>query len=173
MSARGLKTLGWALAMSGAAWAALWALWLLAQHRAGQLDTGGAILGLLLFAFLPAAVAGAGAAVVLVRASRAARLEAEAALESRVAEAVRTRGIVRLATLAAEWGTPEPDLRRAVERLVGLGLFPGQVDWPRGELTAPYARLGDACPRCGGELEPAGKGLLVCRYCGSRFPVAE
>ena len=171
MSARALKALGWALALAGAAWALLWGAWAAAQHQAGRFDAAAAILALLLFALLPAAAAGAGAAVVLVRAARAAREETEARLEARVAEAVRTRGIVRLADLASEWSVPETALRRAVERLVGLGLLPGQVDWPRGELTAPYARLGEPCPRCGGELEPAGKGLLVCRYCGSRFPV--
>ncbi|HHQ49367.1 MAG TPA: hypothetical protein ENK19_10865 [Acidobacteria bacterium] len=171
MSSRGLRALGLALLAAGGGWIVLWGLWLAAQHRAGQLDAAAAILGLLLFAFLPAAAAWAGGAVILLRAGRLAREEAEAALETRIAEAVRTRGIVRLTPLARELGLPEPALRRAVERLVGLELLPGTIDWERGELMAPYARLGEACPRCGGQLEPAGKGLLACRYCGSRFPV--
>ncbi len=171
MTARGLRALGIALVVTAAVWVGLWCLWLLAQHRAGHLDAAAAILGLLLFAVLPAAAAGAGATILLVAAGRRRRMESEAALEARIAEAVRTRGIVRLAALAGEWNVPEASLRRAVERLVGLELLPGQVDWSRGELTAPYARLGEACPRCGGQLEPAGKDLLVCRYCGSRFPV--
>ncbi len=173
MTSRGLRVLGIALLAAGAGWTILWGLWLAAQHRAGQLDAAASILGLLLFAFLPAVAAWAGAAVLLLRASRRARQEAEASLETRIAEAVRTRGIVRLGILARELDLPEAELRRAVERLVGLELLPGRVDWKRGELLAPYARLGEACPRCGGQLEPAGKGLLACRYCGSRFPVEE
>lgn len=173
MSASGLRTLGWGLAITGAAWAALWGLWLAAQHATGRLDVAAAVLGFLLFALLPAAASWVGAAMVLVRAGKRARAEAEAGLETRIAEAVRTRGIVRLARLAGECGLEEPELRRAVERLVGLNLLPGQVDWQRGELTAPYVRLGEECPRCGGELDPAGKGLLACRYCGSRFPVPD
>jgi len=160
VSSRGLRVLGLALLTAGAGWTILWGLWLAAQHRANQLDAAAAILGLLLFAFLPAAAAWAGGAV-------------DAALETRIAETVRTRGIVRLTVLARELGLPEVELRRAVERLVGLGLLPGRIDWERGELLAPYAHLGEACPRCGGQLEPAGKGLLACRYCGSRFPVEE
>ncbi|NOZ96064.1 MAG: hypothetical protein GXP47_15195 [Acidobacteria bacterium] len=171
MSSRGLRALGLALVLAGGAWTILWSLWLAAQHRSGQLDAAAAILGLLLFAFLPAMAAWAGGAVVLIRANRLARQEAEASLETRIAEALRTRGIVRLTPLARELGMPEPELRRAVERLVGLRLLPGRIDWERGELLAPYARVGEACPRCGGQLEPAGKGLLACRYCGSRFPM--
>lgn len=170
MSARALRVLGWGLLITGGVWAVLWGLWLLAQHGAGQLDVAAAVLGFLLFALLPTAAAWVGAAIVLLRAGRKAHEQRDADLESRVGEAVRSRGVVRLEELAREWSTPEAALRSAVERLVGLNLFPGQVDWQRGELTAPYARLDEACPRCGGPLEPAGKALLVCRYCGSRFP---
>ncbi len=173
MSSRGLRLLGWGLVLTGTAWLALWGLWLLAQHRAGQLDAAAALLGLLLFAFLPTAVSWGAGAWVLLRAGRRAREEAEAHLEARIVEAVRTRGIVRLTPLASEWRLPEAEIRRAVERANGLGLLPGQVDWERGELTAPYARLDEACPRCGGPLDPAGKDLLACRYCGSRFPERE
>jgi len=163
--------LGLTLLAAGAGWTLLWGLWLAAQHRAGQLDAAASILGLLLFAFLPTLAAWAGGTVLLIRAGRVSRQEEEAAMETRIAEAVRTRGMVRLNALARELGLPESELRRGVERLVGLRLLPGSVDWKRGELLAPYARLGEACPRCGGQLAPAGKGLLACRYCGSRFPV--
>ncbi len=170
MSARGLRLLGWSLVISGTGWLVLWGIWLLAQYRSGALDAAAAVLGLLLFAFLPTAASWAGGAWVLQRARRRARQEAEARLDARIVEAVRTRGMVRLRDLAAEWNLPEATLRRAVERVNGLGLLPGQVDWERGELTAPFARLGASCPRCGGPLDPAGKDLLTCRYCGSRFP---
>ena len=170
VSARGLRILGFGLIAGGAAWALFWSLWLAAQHHAGQLDVAAALLGFLLFALLPTLAAWIGGGIVLARSRRRAQEEGEADLESRVAEAVRTRGIVRLGELAREWQLPEPAVRAAVERLVGLNLFHGQVDWKRGELTAEYVDLTQVCPHCGGPLEPAGQGLLVCRYCGSRFP---
>lgn len=173
MSSRALRALGIGLIVTGAVWALLWGGWVAAQHAQGRLDLAAALLGLLLFAVLPTAVSWAVGAVVLVRARRRGGQEADADLEVRIAEAVRTRGVVRLAELSSEWGYEEQVLRRALERLVGLNLLPGNVDWERGEITAPFAALDQTCSHCGGKLEPAGKGLLVCRYCGSHFPVKD
>ncbi len=173
MTAQGLRILGRGLAAGGFAWAVLWGIWLVAQHRAGQLDIAAALLGVILFALLPALAAWIAGAILLVRARRRCRQEHDADLETRLAEAVRTRAIVRIAELANEWHISENDIRAAVQRLVGLDLFRGRVDWERGVLTAQYASLTQSCPHCGGPLEPAGQGLLVCRYCGSRFPQAS
>ncbi len=173
MSARALRALGIGLILTGAVWALLWGGWVAAQHAQGRLDLAAALLGLLLFALLPTAVSWVAAAVVLIRARRRGGQEADADLEVRIAEAVRTRGVVRLGQLATEWGVEETVLRRALEQLVGLNLLAGNVDWERGEITAPFAGVHEACSHCGGQLEPAGKGLLVCRYCGSHFPVKD
>ncbi len=171
MSSRLLAGLSVTLAVAGAAWGALWAAWLVAQHRAGALDPAAALLGAALLILPTLVVAWGGAALLALRARRRAREEAAARLERRLAEAVRTRGRVRLAALAREWGVTEGDLAAALESLVGLGVFRGRVDWDRGEAFAEGAAPEAPCPNCGGVLVPAGQGLLACRHCGSRFTV--
>ncbi len=172
MSATSLRIAGLGLLATALVWTGGWMIWLVAQHRSGHLDPAATVLGFLLFALLPAAAGLAGGALLLVRAARRGGQQRAADLERRLADAVRTRGVVHLNALAREWGVPEPQLRRGLEALVGLELFHGTVDWAAGEVRAPSASLGSDCPRCGAELEPAGQGLLACRYCGAHFPDA-
>ena len=171
MSSRVLAVAGWSLAATGAVWAGLWIARLRLHLEAGGHGLAREIPSTILFALLPVAALWTGAVIALVRSRQRRRREAAAELETRLVEAVRTRGTVRLAALAREWRLPEARLWEVVEELEGLHLLPCVVDRARGELLMPFARLDAPCPHCGGPLEPAGAGLLACRYCGSRFPV--
>ena len=46
----------------------------------------------------------------------------------------------------------------------------GAINWDKGLLYSVESQQlteGRKCPNCGGDLQFAGKGLIVCPYCGS------
>ncbi len=171
MSSRGLRFLGLACVAGAIIWFIGWSLWVQAQWAAGKLDRGAALLGIILFAVVPAIPAAIAGGVFLVKATARRREERLAQLDARLLEAVRTRGIVKMRDLAQEWHVPLEQVRAALERVVGMGLFDGRVDWSKGEAYAPTIDPSQSCPRCGGTLKPVGKGLARCEFCGSSYPV--
>jgi ribosomal protein S27AE len=51
------------------------------------------------------------------------------------------------------------------------GEFTGYMNWDEGLLySADASKLAhDRCPRCGGEITLAGKGVAQCAHCGSEI----
>ena len=49
--------------------------------------------------------------------------------------------------------------------------FTGYINWDDGDLISLDAAKMDTtkCPRCGGELELVGKGVVKCPYCGTEI----
>ena len=91
--------------------------------------------------------------------------------EKQILNAVLTRGQVTINELVAEMQLPSEDIKRMVQDLVGKQLFSGAVNWDKGLLYSVESQklTGDSkCPNCGGDLVFAGKGLIVCPYCGSQ-----
>ena len=67
---------------------------------------------------------------------------------------------------------PVPAVQDMVHRLVGLQVFSGYVNWNEGVLYSAEAselRKLEKCENCGGEITLAGKGIVVCKYCGTEY----
>jgi DNA-binding Lrp family transcriptional regulator len=107
--------------------------------------------------------------------ARVYTLTAIAAKQQRLLGAVTTRGQVSIDELARELNTPRALLRRWIYDLVGRGEFTGYMNWDEGRLySADASKLAhDRCPRCGGELALAGRGVAQCAHCGSEIFVSD
>ena len=94
-----------------------------------------------------------------------------AAKQKRLVGAVTTRGQISIDELERELNAPRPLVRRWIYDLVGRGEFTGYMNWDEGLLySADASKLAhDRCPRCGGEIELAGKGVAQCAHCGSEI----
>jgi len=78
--------------------------------------------------------------------------------------------------LVVELGVPQDQVEEMIRSLVGKQLFSGAIDWNKGILYSVESQQlteGKTCPNCGGQLEFAGKGLIVCPYCGSEVFLTE
>jgi DNA-directed RNA polymerase subunit RPC12/RpoP len=85
---------------------------------------------------------------------------------------VLTQGKVRLNDIALELNLPRDQVEDLVRDLVGKNLFSGAINWKEGILYSEEAsqlKADQKCPNCGASLELAGKGLIVCPYCGTEI----
>lgn len=83
---------------------------------------------------------------------------------------VEAQGQISFDALAAQLQAPPGLVREWVIALAGAGRFPGYIHWEQGILYSREAAvLGKVqrCPRCGGELTLAGKGVIRCEHCGT------
>lgn len=82
---------------------------------------------------------------------------------------VMTKGQVDVREVAVEMDVNRDEARNLIKDLVGKQLFSGYIDWDAGVLySVDASKIKDGkCPKCGGKLELAGKGLVKCPYCGS------
>ena len=109
---------------------------------------------------------------MLFRGQSEVKDQAEVQKQRMVLNMVETRGKVRISDIALEINGTRDQVQKYVYDLVGKGLFTGYVNWKEGVLLAQQAsELGGrtTCPNCGGALELAGKGMVVCPYCGSEI----
>jgi hypothetical protein len=95
--------------------------------------------------------------------------DARIAKQRKLLNLVQTQGQVNLSIAAVELNLPRDEVKALVYDLVGKQLFSGYVDWDAQVLYSVDAGKikGGKCPKCGGALEVAGKGLVKCPYCGS------
>jgi DNA-directed RNA polymerase subunit RPC12/RpoP len=90
--------------------------------------------------------------------------------ERKILNIVLTQGQVTIGELVAELQQPRDQVEDMIRSLVGKQLFSGAINWEKGLLYSVESQSltdGRKCPNCGGELQFAGKGLIVCPYCGS------
>lgn len=137
--------------------------------NSGELDRSAAIMGLIMFAVIPAGVAFIVAAVIHARGAREDRELHQLRLEQEILQRVGTRGEVMLGDVVNELGVPKHQVEQAVYAVVGKNLFTGYVDWKSGRLISVEASQlpSDRCPNCGGEMELAGRGVARCAHCGT------
>jgi hypothetical protein len=83
---------------------------------------------------------------------------------------LKDQGKVKIEEIAAHLGISKAEVPKWIYKLGAAEAFTGYVDWKDGVLYSVEAGLlgeGKGCPQCGGRLEPAGKGIFKCQYCGA------
>ena len=144
--------------------------WALTALNSSEITSGGTTLGILLVLIVVAPIFGIGA--YLFRKGGVEQREfAQVQKEKQILNAVLTRGQVTINELVAEMQLPSEEIKAMVQDLVGKQLFSGAVNWDKGILYSVESQklTGESkCPNCGGDLQFAGKGLIVCPYCGSQ-----
>ena len=164
------KTLGLILMIGAAVLLVAFGSWAVTALNSSETTSGGATLGILLVLIVVAPLFGIGA-YLFRKGGQEQRELAQVQKEKQVLNAVLTRGQVTINELVAEMQLPNEDIKAMVQDLVGKQLFSGAVNWDKGILYSVESQklTGDSkCPNCGGDLVFAGKGLIVCPYCGSQ-----
>jgi len=141
------------------------------QSASGDLNTGGAIIGLAL-ATVPALVLAGFGIVVLTRSRQEEEWSEERAELRKILDIVESRGEVQIRDLVLEIGTSRKEVQDQIHSLVGMGLFSGYINWDEATLYSFEAsKIHDLqrCKHCGGEVHFAGKGVLRCPHCGTEY----
>ncbi|GIK75969.1 MAG: hypothetical protein BroJett021_49570 [Chloroflexota bacterium] len=166
----GGKTVGLVMMIVSAALLLVFGAWLLTAFSTAETSSGGAVLGLLLALLVMAPLFGIGA--YLFRKGGQEQAEyAFVAKEKQILNAVLARGQVTVNELIADLQLPREEIEKMIQDLVGKQLFSGAINWEKGVLYSVESQklTGDhKCPNCGGDVQFAGKGLIVCPYCGSQ-----
>ena len=166
----GGKTVGLILMIVSAALLLAFGAWVLTVFSTEETTRGGAVLGLLLAVGVMAPLFGIGA-YLFRKGGQEQREYEQVAKEKQILNAVLTRGQVTVNELVVEMQLPQEEIEQMIHHLVGKQLFSGAIHWPQGVLYSVESQklTGDSkCPNCGGDLKFAGKGLIVCPYCGSQ-----
>ncbi len=140
-------------------------VWLFSE----DITAGGRVLGLLLGLLVLAPIIGVG--IYLLRQGSVEQTQfATVQQEKKLLNMVLTQGQVTIPEMVAELNEPRDGVEDMIRSVVGKQLFSGAIDWKRGILYSVESQklVGERkCPNCGGDLRFAGKGLIVCPYCGS------
>jgi len=143
--------------------------WIVTAFGTNETSSGGLALGMVLAAAVLAPVFGIGA--YLFRKGSAEKGEfAAVQKQKKLLNMVLTQGKVTIPEAAVELEASRAEVEEMIRDLVGKQLFSGAINWEKGILYSveSQALTGDRkCPNCGGELTFAGKGIVVCPYCGS------
>ncbi|NPA05928.1 MAG: hypothetical protein GXO54_00800 [Chloroflexi bacterium] len=138
-------------------------------YAAGKVSAAGALLGIILFGLLPAAML-AGGGIYLLAQARKAEAEAEHTRKlERILGMIQAHGQVPIDQIMLEMHMTREQVQNAIYELVSLGLFTGYIDWEKMTFyTADAAQVvSTTCPNCGGQREFVGKGIVRCPYCGA------
>jgi DNA-directed RNA polymerase subunit RPC12/RpoP len=147
------------------------AIWAIAESSDAEstMTAGGMVLALFLALVVLAPIFGIGV-YVFRKGSVEQSQHAVVQQEKKLLNMVLTQGQVTIPELAVELNEPRDVVEDMIRDVVGKQLFSGAVNWEKGVLYSVESQeltSGRKCPNCGGELQFAGKGLIVCPYCGS------
>jgi len=158
------KTLGYILIGAGAIILLLGVVWAVSAVQ----DGGGRVLAIFFAFVISAPLIGFGIYTLNKGAGEAVE-EVQIKRQQKLLGMVMTQGKVDVSNAAIELNITRDQTKALIYDLIGKQLFSGYVDWDAGMLYSTDAsKLKDGtCPKCGGKLELAGKGLVKCPYCGS------
>lgn len=165
------KLVGIILIVVGFGIAVIAGLWLATQVSGGQLQSGGALIGAGL-AFIPVALLVGFGIYLFVQGGKEAEADSEMQKQRQLLDIVKSRGQVPVSDLALEMKTSVDSVKNMVHQLVGLQVFSGYINWDKGVLYSSDAgnlRGLEKCKNCGGDIKLAGKGVVVCPFCGTEY----
>lgn len=165
------RLVGVILIMVGFGIAVIAGLWLALQVSAEQLSAGGAVVGAGI-AFIPVALLVGFGIFMFVQGGKEAVEESSMQKQRQLLDIIKSRGQVSVSDLAMEMQVNADMVKNLVHQLVGLQVFSGYVNWQDGVLYSSDAsklRELDKCKNCGGEINLVGKGVVVCKYCGTEY----
>ncbi len=165
------RLVGIILTVVGIGLALIAGLWLATQASSGSTSSGGVILGAGI-AFIPVALLVGFGIYLFVRGGTEAEQESVMQKQRQLLDILKSRGQVGVNDMALEMHVTVEQVQQMVHQLVGLQVFSGYVNWDEGTLyssDAKQLRELDHCKNCGGEITLAGKGIVVCKYCGTEY----
>jgi hypothetical protein len=146
-------------------------VWLAFGVSNEQMEIGGALVGAFV-AFIPVALLVGFGIYMFVQGGKEAEVESTMRKQRELLDIVKSRGQVGVSDLALEMNTNVDSVKAMVHELVGLQVFSGYVNWEEGTLYSSEAsklRELTKCKNCGGEIQLVGKGVVVCRFCGTEY----
>jgi hypothetical protein len=141
------------------------------QTGEGALTAGGAVIGAFL-AFIPIALFIGFGWFLYIKGGQETEQESMMYKQRQLLDLVKTRGQVEIHSLAVDMQISVDMVKDLVRQLVGLQVFSGYVNWDDGILySADAGKLRDLkqCEKCGAPITLAGKGVVVCKYCGTEY----
>lgn len=145
-------------------------LWIATQVSSGM--SSGAAVTTAGVAFIPVALLVGFGIYLYSQGGQQAEEESIMQKQRQLLDIVKSRGQVTVDSMAMELRVPIDKVQEMVHQLVGLQVFSGYVNWKEGVLYSAEAsnlRELDKCKNCGGEITLAGKGIVVCKYCGTEY----
>lgn len=167
MFARG-KIIGPILILAGVGICALVTIFIGVGYFSESTGIGGAVLGVVLFGFLPL-ILFAGVGAYLLISGRKEEEEIELIKKKqRVLGLVQSHGQVSVGEIMVEMDMTRDGVTNAIYELVSMDLFTGYIDWDAMTFYSKDASVvgSNQCPNCGGIREFVGKGVVKCPYCG-------
>jgi hypothetical protein len=164
------RLVGIILAIVGLGIAVIAGLWLASQVAAGM-TSGGALVGAGI-AFIPVALLIGAGVYLYTQGGTQAEEESVMRKQRQLLDILKSRGQVSVEDMALEMQTTVDAVKEMVHQLVGLQVFSGYVNWKDGILYSEEAsklRELRTCKNCGGEIRLAGKGVVVCPFCGTEY----
>ena len=149
--------------------------WATVAFSSDETSSGGMTLGVLLALIVLAPIFGIGA-YVFRKGTTEQEQFAVVQQEKKILNMVLTQGKVTMGELVAELEVPREEVEEMIRDVVGKKLFSGAINWKEGILYSVESQTLTAdqrCPNCSGDLEFAGKGLVVCPWCGSDVFLTE
>jgi hypothetical protein len=165
------RLIGIILTVVGIGVAVIAGLWIAAQVSQGGLSGGGAATTAGV-AFVPVALLIGFGIYMYVQGGARQQEESVMQKQRQLLDILKSRGQVSVNDMALEMHVPVQGVQDMVHQLVGLQVFSGYVNWNEGVLYSAEAsqlRQLDKCKNCGGEITLAGKGVIVCKYCGTEY----
>jgi hypothetical protein len=165
------RLVGIILTIAGLGVAVIAGLWI-ATQVSGETMSGGAAVTTAGVAFIPVALLVGFGIYLFVQGGAQAKEDTEMQKQRRLLDILKSRGQVSVNDMALEMTVPVAQVQTMVHQLVGLQVFSGYVNWDEGTLYSAEAsqlRQLDKCKNCGGEITLAGKGVVVCKYCGTEY----
>lgn len=164
------RLIGIILIAAGFGIALIAGLFLAVQVQNG-LTGGGAVVGGGIAFIIVTVIVGAGI-FLYVKGGQSAQQESEMQKQRMLLDIVKSRGQVDITDAALEMKSSVDSIKTMVHQLVGLGVFSGYVNWDDGTLYSSDAgKLRDlkTCQKCGAPIELVGKGVVMCKFCGTEY----